>query len=347
MRSGPRNSIDPTRGSHIPMKTLAKRIAGNTASRVGLIRRRQGQRALIFMLHRVLSESDYAQLRFQRSLAMTQEGLDLLIRFLNRHYTLIQVDDYLALPDNIERRERFACLTFDDGWVDNFTHAWPVLSSHQCPASIYLSTGFIGTHRHFWWQTWGDALEAQSATEFAETRRRLAEIAPFPEHATTVDTLIEAGKSFSEAQRDAITHHLAASLHAPDSHGLSWDQVRAMSASNLIRFGTHTVNHVLLPQLDDPAARHEIGECSNAIKRQPDVCFNNVFCYPNGDHDARIAALVQDAGYTAALGTQRGFAPRDTSQRFHLPRVNITEAQVRDTSLFQYRLLKAAAAQEA
>jgi peptidoglycan/xylan/chitin deacetylase (PgdA/CDA1 family) len=329
------------------MKTLAKRIAGSTASRVGLIRRRQGQRALIFMLHRVLSEADYAQLRFQRSLAMTQEGLDLLIRFLNRHYTLIQVDDYLALPDTLVRKERFACLTFDDGWVDNFTHAWPVLSSHQCQASIYLSTGFIGTHRHFWWQAWGDALEAQSATEFADTRRKLADIAPLPDNATTVDTVIEAGKSFSEAQRSAITHMLAANGNAPDSHGLSWEQVKSMSASNLIRFGTHTVNHVLLPQLDTPSARHEIIECADTIKKQPDVCFNQVFCYPNGDHDVRIESLVKEAGYTAALGTQRGFASRDTGQRFHLPRVNITEAQVRDTALFQYRLLKAAASQEA
>lgn len=327
------------------MRTLAKRIAGTTAASLGISRRRQGQRALVLMLHRVLSPEDYAKLQFQRSLAMSQEGLDHLIRFLQRHYTLIQVDDYLALPDNITRKERFACLTFDDGWADNFTHAWPVLSAHHCPASIYLSTGFIGVHRHFWWQTWGDILIAQSPTQFADTRRQLANIAPVLAGCSTVDTLIEAGKTLDETQRDAITRHLTSGTEAPDSHGLSWEQVTTLSASQLIRFGTHTVNHVLLPQLDTPAARAEILQCADDLKSHPQVCFNGIFCYPNGDHDARIEALVKDAGYSAALGTQRGFASRQEAERFHLPRVNVTEAQVRDTALFQYRLLKAAAVQ--
>lgn len=324
------------------MKNLAKRTAGSLAARFGLLGRRQGQAALILMLHRVLPDADYARLKFQRSLALSQDGLDLLIRFLQQHYSLIQVDDYLALPESTVRNERFACLTFDDGWVDNFTCALPVLQAHQCPASVYLSTGFIGTGQHFWWQTWGDALSGLNPVQLAEMLRPLAAIAPIPPQMDTLDKFIESGKNLSPAQRDAITRHLATQTGAATRHGLDWQQVQAMSDSGLIRFGTHTVNHVLLPQLDDDTARQEITACADTLKRQTGIRFNNVFCYPNGDNDARIRALVQQAGYAAALGTRTGFASQAASQRFHLPRINITEAQVRDPGLFHYRLLKAA-----
>lgn len=324
------------------MKTAAKRLAGKTAARLGFNRRRQGHRALVLMLHRVLADTDFAQLQFQRSLALSQQGLELLLRFLQRQYTLIQLDDYLALPEQALGRERFACLTFDDGWQDNFTQAWPVLSAHQSPASIYLSTGFIGAQRHFWWQTWGDIICALPPAQWQMLQRQLAQLAPTLADADSVDTLIHRGKSLSPDERESVTQILTGYSDHAASHGMHWNQVRTLSASGLIRFGTHTVNHVLLPQLDDAAAMDEISRCAEDLRAQPGVCFNGIFCYPNGDRDARIERMVQQAGYTAALGTQRGFASQAPAERFHLPRVNVTEALVRDPSLFQYRLLKAA-----
>lgn len=327
------------------MKNLMKRTAGFLASGSGILKRKQGNGALILMLHRVLPNADYDRLKFQRSLALSQDGLALLIDFLQRHYTLIQVDDYLALPSAEMKNERFACLTFDDGWADNHAYAFPVLAAHQCPASIYLSTGFIGTGQHFWWQTWGDALSGKPTAEFKSLLQSLSDITNFPGQADSADKVIEFSKRLTGNQRDAITTRLAERTGVITRHGMDWQQVQELSNSGLIRFGTHTVNHVLLPQLDNSSAQSEILNCADTLQAHTNIHFNQVFCYPNGDADARIEALVQQAGYIAALGTQPGFATQNQNQRFHLPRLNITEAQVRDSGLFHYRLLKAATAQ--
>ena len=67
------------------------------------------------------------------------------IEFLSKHYNLISFSDlnsYLqdkkSLPDNA------LLITFDDGYYDNFTNAYPILKKHNAPFGIFLVSEFIG-----------------------------------------------------------------------------------------------------------------------------------------------------------------------------------------------------------
>lgn len=44
-------------------------------------------------------------------------------------------------------------ITFDDGYVDNFEVAAPVLKSYGLPATFFISTGFIGSNRVPFWDS--------------------------------------------------------------------------------------------------------------------------------------------------------------------------------------------------
>jgi peptidoglycan/xylan/chitin deacetylase (PgdA/CDA1 family) len=95
------------------------------------------------------------------------------------------------------------------------------------------------------------------------------------------------------------------------------DQLRRWIDAGM-EVGSHSRSHPRLPQLDDEAARAEIFDSRAALGGQLGVPVDS-FCYPYGACDARVASLVQAAGYRVACGTQpRSARPGDDP--FRLPR---------------------------
>ena len=48
-------------------------------------------------------------------------------------------------------RERFACITFDDGYRDLMQWAYPVLRKHNVPFALYIPTSFPDRIGELWW----------------------------------------------------------------------------------------------------------------------------------------------------------------------------------------------------
>src|SRR5690606_11379545 len=78
------------------------------------------------------------------------------MRYLNRHYRVMPLADLAGLlGTGRPLREPVAAVTFDDGYRDNYTSAFPVLRRLGVPATIFLATGYIGGDRVFWWDAVG------------------------------------------------------------------------------------------------------------------------------------------------------------------------------------------------
>lgn len=325
------------------MKGVGKRIFGLCADTFGLNKRMQGPQALVLRLHRVLPENEFDKVRFQRQHVLTEEGLDHLLTFLQRQYTLIQLDEYLTLdPKIIPRRERFACLTFDDGWQDNYLYAFPLLKTRRVPASIFLATGYVGTDKPFWWQALGDAF-AESLQHDDKEKLLRAHISSLVEEVpefADIDAFMQFVLGLNDAQRDELATAVAPLLEAPASVGLNWEQIRLMSASGLVRFGAQSWSHVPLPSQEDDAANTDIRRSFEMLFSHDEIAFNRLFCYPKGVYDDAVMSMVAAVGFHGAVTGFSCYASRQVRERYCLPRLSVTEALARDPSLFNYRLLK-------
>jgi hypothetical protein len=83
----------------------------------------------ILSLHRIVPRDELASLESNRTLELTPEDLDTLIRWIySKGYTLVRLGEFCARV-RARRGRRMFCLTFDDGYADNLTHALPVLET--------------------------------------------------------------------------------------------------------------------------------------------------------------------------------------------------------------------------
>ena len=61
-----------------------------------------------------------------------------------RGWQFVSLQQYVAgLADGSTIRQRWLTVTFDDGWLDNYQHALPVLLELAVPATIFVVSGPI------------------------------------------------------------------------------------------------------------------------------------------------------------------------------------------------------------
>src|SRR5262245_32303225 len=70
------------------------------------------------------------------------------IRICKTHVDLIGPND---LPNVLNRKGRYALITFDDGYRDNYEVAFPILQRERVPAVFFVATGFLDHPRLPWW----------------------------------------------------------------------------------------------------------------------------------------------------------------------------------------------------
>lgn len=73
---------------------------------------------------------------------------------LREQYSVLSLSELVRrVNDQRGFTGREVVITFDDGYLDNYAFAAPILSEHGLPALFYLTAGFVGTHRQFAWDT--------------------------------------------------------------------------------------------------------------------------------------------------------------------------------------------------
>lgn len=92
----------------------------------------------------------------------------------------------------------------------------------------------------------------------------------------------------------------------PPSPLMTVDEMREWAAAGN-EVGSHTLDHVHLPQLDPDEARRQISASRLELEDALDGPVT-AFCYPYGEYNETLMAMARDAGYDNATLTKRGVA---------------------------------------
>jgi peptidoglycan/xylan/chitin deacetylase (PgdA/CDA1 family) len=265
------------------------------------------------MYHRVI---DLARDPYQ--LAVSPAHFAQQLEHLKRSCTVLPLIDLIEALQAKAIPPRAVAITFDDGYVDNYGEAYPLLRAASLPATIFVASGKVDSAREQWWDD-------------------LDRIICLPDRVPARLQLRVQDRSYewptaTMGQREAARHAVHAVLHSQviavreqaleqlcdwagidragrsDYRAVTAEQLKALAADPLVAIGGHTVNHPSLASLTREEQGAEImrgREMLAAWLGKLPVAF----AYPYGtrlDYTLETAALVRTAGFRAACTTVHG-----------------------------------------
>ena len=307
---------------------------------------------VVLLYHRVLTEAERAATFSSTAIIVSPTTFERQLRFLRRHFTVVGPEEFHDWLSGKHRYQRPPCLiTFDDGWQDNLDHAHPRLKAEGMPALIFLPTAYIGSGKSFWQERLSRLLYRLGQQPLLQEHPLVARYnwedlfsAQGAELIERAGNLARTFKIRSLQEVDTIITEVSAALAAfpkKDEHAdvdifLSWEAVREMR-TNGIHFGSHTVTHPILTQVDAATVKTELHESRRTLEQRLQTPVR-LLAYPNGNHDAQTCQQAREAGYDLAFTTVPGWVqPGDDPMRIR--RHNIHEGAHRHLPLFFATLL--------
>lgn len=285
-------------------------------------------RAVVLMYHRII---DDALLLNPHVVSASVEAFEQQMQYLSKHYHVVSAEEFAKMTTIPPKT---VVITFDDGYADNYTNAFPILKKYALPAIIFLTTGNMDAKQLFWWDQ--VAYAVYSASEEKLSIPQLGEI-PLDNKETAVSQICEYLKTISNKDKEAIIAHLVKDLPRLDAESLflTWEMVREMQTSR-ITFGAHTLHHPILTRVSDEAAIHEITESKRRIEEATHTPVT-MFAYPNGTAQD-MSPVLDDAaralGITHIFTTKHGINQGPTPL---LNRMGIDHTD--DMRMFRLKLL--------
>lgn len=292
----------------------------------------------VIAYHRVVADIAKAEKDSIYGLVVSTETFRKHCELLRKSYNVVSLETARYFLDTRRKVTRpLAVITFDDGYLDFYEEAFPVLNEFGLPATVFLPTAFIGqdkplAHDRIYWLV-KQSIEKSVSLAAALTKAGVSseisrEFVNSRNLLKLTDSLVFLPDNLREKAISEMEKELGDKFedYPAEYRLLNWDLVREMARKG-IHFGAHTLNHVVLPLENEAAMETEITGSKHALEAQLGSKVVS-FAYPNGEYNATVKSLVAQAGFQVAVTTEKRIN-RPGEDLFALGRISLCEESTR------------------
>jgi peptidoglycan/xylan/chitin deacetylase (PgdA/CDA1 family) len=251
------------------------------------------------------------------------EYIDWCMGEIGKYYRFISLEDAIdILTGKKPSMEYGITITMDDGYRSNLVDALPVLKKQDAPITIFLPVMNIEKRIPMWFDRLDYVLQSSDLegnsfrigdTIFrfsADGRGELA--ASYSEFRELIKKAYTDEEAFYMKMEEVITYferHSGKSLRDiseddPWSGLLRWEEINGCQGED-VQFGSHTMDHYRVSDLQEDALRYQLFESKKIIeKKTGNPC--KYIAYPNGDCSESARNIALEAGYEAGVTTEEG-----------------------------------------
>lgn len=237
------------------------------------------------------------------------------MEYIREHYNPIHLEDIGKTSSNKPN----IVVTFDDGYKNNYTNAFPILKQLEIPATIFTVTSMVdldpNTGGIFWFDRLRTVLKivGMSNIEIREIIRSYKSIHPHVINQKVTDFLdIKANGWKRILEREDIANTFGT---------LTSTMIQEMDSSGLIKFGSHTHQHEIATALNLEEFEVSVNKSLEKLKVLG-ITPSEYFCFPNGWYDSQYIEILKKFGLKGSVTTHRGHFNSSTDY-YQIPRVGI------------------------
>jgi peptidoglycan/xylan/chitin deacetylase (PgdA/CDA1 family) len=307
------------------------------------------QDALILMYHRI-ADTDMDPW----AMCVGRDNFSGQLEAIRSLGTPMNLLDYVRGAARAELPPRPIVLTFDDGYIDNLRVALPLLAHHGVPATIFITTGNIGSEDEFWWD-WLETLLllppmlparlaldlptgpaewelGAAARHDAESRAADREVPAWrATPGTRLRFFYDVWKRLwpldpgprREAMRTIARWTGLDAQPASSRRSMNAAEIGELASSPWIGIGAHTVAHPPLPAHGTDVQAREILDSQRVLRGIVGVPVTS-FAYPHGEYSDATIALLHGAGFECAVTVEQKLA-RPGMDPMKLPRYGVKD----------------------
>lgn len=284
-------------------------------------------RAAVLMYHRV---ADVAVDPWE--LAVSPKNFEEQIQLLTKNFHVIPVPELLTNLQQKKLAANSVCVTFDDGYADNYLFAKPLLERYKCPATFFIPSHFTGQQQPFWWDELQAVLlsapqlpqlfqmsiqdeairfdlgdDSASTGEQEQKHQAWAWPAEPPTQRCVLYIKIwEQLKPLPYAEiQNALTEIKIWAGYSPvfpeallPMHG---EQVAHLSQNPLFDIGLHTATHPALAYHPEEMQYGELAENKKALQKFEPI---NVVAFPYGNYNNSTLSVLRKQRIAASFTTE-------------------------------------------
>ena len=219
------------------------------------------------------------------------------INFLKNNYNISSMNDlYLQIKNNYFNFKHQVVITFDDGTVDNYTNAYPLLKDLSFPATFFLLTDYVNSESVTWdWRLYEIIYNTNNLDNFSKSSLSFIK---FSNKKNLLYKLVYYLKYLDPMIRNNYIDELSDLLlfnkfDIKYNRSLNWNEIKEMS-SKIFEFGSHGCSHTSLVNQVSNFYFKELKISKNTIENHlSKEC--SYFSFPFGSKDDFNKKLINEA----------------------------------------------------
>jgi len=254
------------------------------------------------------------------------------IKFISQKCNAISINQlYLNLKKKIPFKKKTICVTFDDGFKNNFKIAAKVLKKYKVPAIFYLCPDIIDKKEMFW----VDKIESSIAFTkikkikiFYKKRNLSFNISTVKKKIKTIEILKKICKKIPDKEKDFLINQLILSTKVNPSSKMHdnykvafWSEIKKIIKNKLFDIGGHSMRHSIFTNLSLKDVDSDIKKTKKLIYKNTSVRIKH-FSYPEGKSNKNIVNLMKkNKVLTCPLAS--GKSNNHLQSPYHLKRIMV------------------------